>query len=132
MSGRYTGRMARLRDIVIDCERAAPLARFWAAAVDGYAVRPYDDEEIARLAGLGHTPETDPMVAVDGPGPTLFFQEVPERKTVKNRVHLDLGATDRQAEVDRLLALGATIGTEYDDHTVLLDPEGNEFCIVPA
>jgi hypothetical protein len=121
--------MAGLQAIVIDCERAAPLARFWAAAMDGYAVRPYDDEEIARLAGLGHTPDTDPMVAVDGPGPTLHFQEVPERKTVKNRVHLDLTTADPRAECDRLVTLGAMVATEYDDHTLMLDPEGNEFCV---
>lgn len=122
--------MAGLRDIVVDCSRAAPLARFWAAALDGYQVRPYDEEEIARLAGLGYTPDTDPTVAVDGPGPTLFFQEVPEPKAAKNRLHLDLSAPDRRAETERLVALGASVFKEYDGHTTLLDPEGNEFCVL--
>jgi hypothetical protein len=49
--------MARLKDIVIDADHPAALARFWAAALDGYEIAPYDDEEVARLAGLGLTPE---------------------------------------------------------------------------
>src|SRR5262245_24587199 len=122
--------MAGLRDVVVDCSRAAPLARFWAEVLDGYDIRPYDEEEIARLAGLGYTPETDPTVAVDGPGPTWFFQEVPEPKPGKNRVHLDLSAPDRAAETERLVALGASVFKEYEGHTTLLDPEGNEFCLV--
>jgi glyoxalase superfamily protein len=122
--------MARLNSIVVDCTRAAPLARFWADALDDYDVRPYDDEEIARLAGLGYTPETDPTVAVDGPGPTWFFQEVPEPRLGKNRLHLDLSAPDRAAETERLVALGASVFATYDGHTTLLDPQGNEFCIV--
>lgn len=59
--------MAQLSPIVIDCERPALLARFWAAALDGFEVRRYDDAEVARLGALGFTPETDPTVIVDGP-----------------------------------------------------------------
>ncbi|SDU36925.1 VOC family protein [Jiangella alkaliphila] len=121
--------MAALREIVIDCEHAPSLARFWAAVLDDYEVLPYDDAEIARLAALGLTPETDPTVGVGGPGPTLFFQQVPEPKTVKNRVHLDVEAPDQQAEVDRLLALGATVHSVHERWTTMLDPEGNEFCV---
>ncbi|CAM3486180.1 VOC family protein [Occultella aeris] len=121
--------MATLREIVIDCRDAPALARFWAAALDGYEVRAYDDAEVARLAGLGLTPETDPTVAVDGPGPTLFLQQVPEAKTVKNRVHVDLSASDRSAEVVRLVDLGARVVAQQDGWTVLGDPEGNEFCV---
>lgn len=121
--------MAVLREIVVDCEHAPSLARFWAAVLDGYDVLPYDDAEVARLAALGLTPETDPTVAVGGPGPTLFFQQVPERKTVKNRVHMEVEAADRQAEVDRLLALGATVFAVRERWTTMLDPEGNEFCV---
>ena len=58
--------MGVLRAIVIDCNKAPDLARFWASVIDGYAIRPYDDAEIARLALLGLTPATDPTVAVDG------------------------------------------------------------------
>jgi len=121
--------MAALREIVVDCADAPSLARFWAAVLDGYDVLPYDDAEIARLAGLGLTPDTDPTVGVTGPGPTLFFQQVPEPKTVKNRVHVDVEAPDRAAEVDRLVAVGASVHSVHERWTVLLDPEGNEFCV---
>jgi hypothetical protein len=116
-------------DIVIDSVHPAKLARFWASALPGYAVRPYDDEEIERLASLGFTPDTDPSVAIDGPGPTIFFQRVAEPTTGRNRIHLDLRGGSRPAEVDRLLSLGATVRDEHDDHTVMLDPEGNQFCV---
>ena len=121
--------MGVLKDIVIDCRRAPRLARFWAGFFDGYAVRAYDEAEIARLASLGLSPESDPNVAVDGPGPTLFFQEVPELKVAKNRLHLDIEVRDRPTEVARLTADGATVIAQFDTWTVLLDPEGNEFCL---
>jgi hypothetical protein len=122
--------MARLRDIVIDSTHPAALARFWAEALDGYAIRPYDAAEIARLAELGLTPETDPAVAVDGPGPTLWLQQRAEPKRARNRVHVDLApAGERAVEVARLCALGARVRDELHNHTVLLDPEGNEFCV---
>lgn len=121
--------MADLAEIVFDSLEPAQLARFWAAALHGYAVRPYDAAEIERLASLGFTPETDPSVAVDGPGPTLFFQRVGEPKTLRNRVHLDLTTADRVDEVARLTELGAHVRDEHDTFTVMLDPEGNEFCV---
>ena len=121
--------MGVLRDIVIDCRRAPTLARFWASLIDGYAVRAYDEAEVARLASQGLSPESDPTVAVDGPGPTLFFQEVPEPKVAKNRLHLDIEVRDRPVEVDRLTANGATVIAQFDSWTVLQDPEGNEFCL---
>lgn len=122
--------MGRLKEIVIDADVPSRLAQFWAAAVDGYAVRAYDDEEIARLAALGLTPETDPSVMVDGPGPTLCFQLRTGPRPWRNRVHLDIAAADRRAEVDRLIGLGAKILREADGYTVLRDPEGNPFCVV--
>jgi hypothetical protein len=115
--------------VVIDCRRTEALARFWAGVMEGYAVRAYDDAEVARLASMGFTPATDPTVAVDGPGPTLFFQEVGEGRTSKNRVHLDIEVSDRKAQVDRLTAQGATVISQFDTWTVLQDPEGNEFCL---
>lgn len=121
--------MARIREIVIDSVHPAALARFWAAALDGYAVRAYDAAEIARLAAMGRTPERDPSVAVDGPGPTLFFQESARRKRGRNRVHLDIAGSRRSDEVQRLCALGATVRDERDRFTVMQDPEGNEFCV---
>lgn len=122
--------MAKLREIVFDCARPSVLARFWAAVLDGYAVRAYDAAEIARLAALGLTPEADPAVLVDGPGPILCFQQMPGRKTARNRVHLDVAVPDRGREVARLTALGATVARETESYTVMRDPEGNEFCVV--
>jgi glyoxalase superfamily protein len=122
--------MARLREIVFDSLEPAKLARFWAQALDGYAVRPYDDAELARLAALGLTPETDPSVLVDGPGPLLCFQRVSQRKVTRNRLHLDVAAPDRAREVARLTALGASFVREAAGYTVLRDPEGNELCVV--
>jgi hypothetical protein len=121
--------MIELSEIVFDSLHPAGLARFWAAALEGYEVRSYDGAEIARLAALGLTPETDPAVAVDGPGPTLFFQRTGEAKSARNRVHLDLVGADRRIEVARLEALGATVRDVHAHHTVMLDPEGNEFCV---
>jgi hypothetical protein len=121
--------MATMREIVFDCEHPAVLARFWAAAIDGYAVRPYDEAEIRRLASLGRSPETDPTVMVDGPGASLCFQEVSEAKLGKNRVHLDLGCADHHAEAERLVRLGASVQAVHERHTVMIDPEGNEFCV---
>ena len=122
--------MARITEIVIDARHPAQLARFWAKALEGYAVRPYDGAEVKRLADRGRTPETDPAVAVDGPGPTLFFQENDEPKRARNRVHLDLRGPSRSLEVERLIGLGAEVRDEHDGHTTLLDPEGNEFCVL--
>lgn len=124
--------MARLHDIVFDCAHPASTARFWAAALDGYAVAPYDDAELARLRSLGiFSTEDDPTVLVEAAdaGPRLFFQRVPEAKTVKNRVHLDLLAADPETEIQRLTALGASVQTRYTDHILMADPEGNEFCL---
>ncbi len=126
--------MARLHDIVIDCSRPAATARFWAAALDGYAVAPYDDAELARLRAQGiEDPEDDPTVLVEphGGGPRLWCQLVPEPKRVKNRLHLDLVSTDPEAEIHRLVGLGASTLARHDDHCVLADPEGNEFCLFP-
>ena len=120
--------MAILREIVFDCRHPAALARFWAAALEDYEVRPYDAEEIARLAALGLTPETDPVVMVDGPGPILCFQ-IGEAGSGRNRLHLDLTTEDRQAEVGRLVELGARHVRDADGFVVLEDPEGTRFCL---
>jgi hypothetical protein len=119
---------ARLKEIVFDCAHPASLARFWCALVAGYAIRAYDDEEVARLAALGFTPETDPSVMVDGPGPSLCFHKV-ERGRVQGRIHLDLEVEDRDVERVRALGLGASVIREADGYTVLADPEGNHFCL---
>jgi len=95
-------------------------------------VRRYDDDEIARLASLGYIPETDPSVILDGPHVEICFQQVEIEQRLKTPVHLDIEATDRQAEVERLVALGATVKEQFSSHTWMLDPDGHDFCIVTA
>ncbi|MFC8078092.1 VOC family protein [Streptomyces sp. NPDC057307] len=113
---------SRVRHVTIDSADAYRLGTFWAEVL-GTAVdaddKPGDDEV---------------LVAADGI--TLLFVEVPEPKSVKNRVHVDLEPQDRtrEEEIERLLALGATL---VEDHRVpdgrgwatLADIEGNEFCV---
>jgi hypothetical protein len=125
--------MAELHDIVFDCQHPASVARFWAAALDGYAVAPYDEAELARLRENGiFDVNDDPSVLVeraDGGGARLFFQLVPEPKTVKNRVHVDLLADDLATESRRLVDLGARELSDHDGFRVFADIEGNEFCL---
>ena len=122
--------MAQLRDIVIDCSHPASLARFWAAALDGYSIAPYDSEELARLLSLGiNDIEDDPSVLVEGPGPRLFLQRVPEPKVVKTRVHLDLRAPDVEQEAARLVSIGASVIERFESHVTMADPQGTEFCL---
>ena len=128
-----TGVMARFADVVIDCARPAVVARFWAEMLDGYAVAPYDEDELARLRAVGvDDPEDDPTVLVEGAAtsPRLWFQRVPEAKVVKNRVHVDLRADDLDIEVGRLVGLGArVVHPERNGLVVMADVEGNEFCV---
>ena len=126
-------RVARLHDIVVDCRHPSSLARFWAGALEGYQVAPYDEPELRRLAETGvDDPDADPTVLVEsGPGrPRFFFVLVPEGKVVKNRLHLDLTADDPPLEVARLRGLGATVLQEFPGWTQMADPEGNEFCVL--
>ena len=108
--------------IIVDADDPQRLGRWWAEAlgwvvVDGnpveFEIRPQPD----RLPGL-------------------LFAHVPERKAIKNRLHLDFRPDDQQAEVDRLLELGATsvdVGQSgAEPWVVLADPEGNEFCVLSA
>ena len=109
--------------ITIDCHDAQKVASFWSAAFDA----PLDPEPAPSqfFASLGRSnPDADV---------TMMFINVPESKTIKNRMHLDLQADDREAEVDRLVGLGATLVHDKDEWavrwTTLTDPEGNEFCV---
>jgi predicted enzyme related to lactoylglutathione lyase len=113
---------ARLYTVVIDSEDPAVLARFWAEVLDWKIVYEQPDEVVIAQA--------------EDTYPGLVFGSVPERKQVKNRLHIDLAPEDRDAEVERVVALGATradIG-QNDEVTwvVLADPEGNEFCVLSA
>ena len=133
--------------VAIDCADPHRLADFWAAAL-GYEIE-HNDEQIRSIIEAGYAGEADVMerdghlvwrtaVAANDPGgtlPRLLFQQVPEEKTVKNRVHLDLRVGDdrRQAEVERLVGLGASRlwdGRQGPQTWVTMaDPEGNEFCV---
>ena len=117
--------VARLMDIVFDCAYAPALARWWVRVLEGYTIAPY---------GPGDPdPDEDPTVLLlPGPegGPRIWFTQVPEHKTAKNRVHLDLNAEDPVAELARLIGLGARMLWETDGLTVLADPEDNEFCLL--
>ena len=73
------------------------------------------------------------MVLVDGPGPSLCFQQVgadARPGAAHGRLHLDVSVADRAREVARLRSLGAGLVREERDYTVLADPEGNRFCVV--
>jgi hypothetical protein len=127
--------MATIRDIVFDARHSTSRARFWAAALDGYDVAPYDEAELERLRGEGiddHEYDSTVLVEPAGEGPRLWFQRVPEPRIAKSRVHLDLTADDVDAEVERLVALGATRLAHQPTPSlvVFLDPEGNDFCLL--
>lgn len=140
--------------ITVDCADPAALVAFWSAAL-GYAVEPppaghatWREHRLAQgvpEAELGDADCADAIVDPSGAGPRIRFRRVPERKTVRNRLRLDLGVggasplVRRQALVDaevaRLVGLGATVlgrvPAEARDHdsVVLADPEGNELCV---
>jgi predicted enzyme related to lactoylglutathione lyase len=113
--------------IVIDAADPSRLAAFWAAALGWEVAADEPDEAFVAPAGFNY-PSTAAL--------PLVFVPVRDLKTAKNRVHLDLATTSdehRAAEVDRLLALGATradIGQGKVPFEVLADPEGNEFCVL--
>jgi hypothetical protein len=140
--------------LVIDCAAPEPLARFWAEALYYVLATPPADfdtwDDFYRSIGV---PEemlsggTDVIVDPRGEGPRIWFQIVPDQKSVKNRLHIDVNASgDRgsslevrrervEAEAARLVALGATrlqtLVDEGMDHyaVAMTDPEGNEFDI---
>lgn len=112
----------RLRAVTIDASDPQGLARFWSDVTGREIITPMPD--LARLAS--ETPG----------GPVLLFLHVPEDKTVKDRIHLDLETRDRATEGSRVIALGATFHSEVkgSEHqwTVRQDPERNEFCIIQS
>jgi len=105
--------------VVVDAQDPVALGRWWASAL-GWVVA-FDNPDEFEIR-----PSADQM-------PGLLFGPVPEKKTIKNRLHLDFRPDDQAAEVDRLLALGARrvdIGQGEQPWVVLADPEGNEFCVL--
>jgi predicted enzyme related to lactoylglutathione lyase len=112
---------ATLEHITFDCDDALDVATFWSAALDR-ALDPDGSREFASI-GLGG----------EASAPAWLFVRVPEGKSAKNRVHVDLAAPDPEAEIDRLVGLGAVRIGDVEESgarwTVLHDPEGNEFCL---
>lgn len=148
---RYAGSMATLRQVQVtfDCAEPERVARFWCEVL-GYVVPPpppgFDSWE-ALNRSLPTQQQGSAFACVDptGAGPRLFFQRVPERKVVKNRVHLDVRVgtglvgeerlTALEAESARLVELGATqvhvlrADGINESCIVMQDVEGNEFCL---
>lgn len=143
--------MATQVQVVIDCADPGRLSRFWAQALGYQLQNPPPGfatwEAFLRARGVPESQwnAASAVVDPDGRGPRIYFQRVPEPKSVKNRVHLDLNVGGGHAtaekvrrhriaeEVARLQTLGATQLREVDDHSgycvVMHDPEGNEFCV---
>ena len=138
--------------VTFDCADPSALAGFWAEAL-GYELppppAPFESWE-QTLDAWGVPPDQrnsrSAIVDPDGRGPRVFFQQVPEGKTVKNRVHLDVRAApglegeERMARLEdegaRLVGLGATRLERFEPgqaasngYLVMRDPEGNEFCL---
>ena len=115
-----------LKHVTFDSHDALTVATFWAAAL-GYELIGEPTGAFAVVGGLS-MPEDHPL---------LMFSTVPEGKSLKNRVHLDLEADGEvEDEVARLEALGATRLEDKAEWnfqwTIMADPEGNEFCVAPA
>ena len=122
--------MGAIHEIVFDCHQPKALAQFWATLLDGYDMRPQDDNELARLADMGLDPADLRSVMLDGPGPSLCFQNVEGQQPDNNRVHFEIAVPNRAGEVARLQANGAEIERVLPTYTVMKDPEGNQFCLV--
>ncbi|WP_019634013.1 VOC family protein [Actinomadura atramentaria] len=107
----------KVTNVVYDCTDLDEMARFWSALI-GMKETSRDEDWI----------DLEPLEG----GPILSFQLVPEGKTVKNRVHLDLAVPDVTAAAERARSLGATLAVEPDPgqaFQVWRDPQGNEFCL---
>ena len=116
--------------VAFDCADALVVGRFWSAAVG----RPLDGGATSGFASIGfrgrRTEEGWASVDRDA-DPTWLFAQVSEPKTVKNRMHVDVGAADPEADIARLVGLGATRLADRSEYgyswTLMSDPEGNEF-----
>ena len=116
----------RQGEIVIDCADHEVVVPFWAAAL-GWERRDVNEQYVVLLP-----PAADREA--DGPRALpLLFQKVPEPKSSKNRMHIDFRSEDRALEIARLVSLGAHEGPTRSlgtlTWTVMVDPEGNEFCV---
>lgn len=121
---------SRFTELIVDCREPRRLAEFWCAVL-GYEIIE-DRGDLVEISGWKPTAEA----FRDAPmAPTIVFLTVPESKTVKNRLHIDVSPIDcgQDEEVERLLVLGARridIGQGEQSWVVLADPEGNEFCVL--
>jgi Glyoxalase-like domain len=118
----------KIQCLTIDSKDPEALAQFWASVLN---------YEVTYRSPEDQTEDREVVISQPGdPDSDLLFLQVPDEKVVKNRYHLDLRPEDRDAEVERVLGLGATrvdIGQGPDvTWVVLADPEGNEFCILRA
>jgi len=123
--------------LVVDCLDVKKQAAWWAEALDWRIIFETDDECVIIPSWVDETALRDLPWERRGPG--MVFVPVPEGKTVKNRLHIDLAphtSQDRDAEIARLESLGARradVGQPADTSwTVLTDPEGNEFCVLSS
>lgn len=121
--------MGAIHEIVFDCAEPAVLAPFWANLLEGYALRETQTDQALSLA-LGLDPDVPTIMVIDGPGPSICFQNVNGQRPDNNRVHFDVQVGDRAAEVERLKAAGATVDRVLPTYTVMRDPEGNQFCLI--
>jgi hypothetical protein len=133
--------MAFLGNITFACESPVELSEFWEAAL-GYVRPTFPAEFEARIQEQIDAGELDPtgwamLRHPEGIGPNLLFHRRPKSPTESIPIHLDLGSPEPDAEIERLVALGATV-VETKSHviagltetwTVLRDPEGNGFCV---
>jgi Glyoxalase-like domain len=111
---------AVIKSVSFDAADALALARFWAAVLGSDV----DEDSTAGKAFVE---------AAGWAGPNIWFTQVPEPKTAKNRVHFDLRAPGPLAdEVARLEGLGAVVLRRLPHNVVMADPEGNEFCVEPG
>ena len=136
--------------VTFDAAEPEKLAEFWGLAL-GYVAEPPPEgfeswEDFAGSAGIPEAEWGEVASRIDpaGEGPRLYFQRVPEAKTAKNRVHLDVRVAGREVrgeerkqlvseKVEQLVEAGATLAWKNDGDQsgsiVLRDPEGNEFCV---
>lgn len=122
--------MGAIHEIVFDCDQPKVLASFWAELLEGYAIRQQDATNTALIAALGLESDEAATILVDGPGPSLCFQNVDGQRPDNNRVHFDVQVSDRPGEVERLKQSGASVERVLPTYTIMRDPEGNQFVLV--
>ncbi len=138
VAGTIAGMPLRWYTVVVDCHDIAAQSRWWAQTLGWKLIYEADDEVVIIPPHMSEQPIED-LATWLAAGQAMIFVTVPEGKSVKNRLHLDLAphtTQDRDAEIAALLARGATrvdVGqTGAESWTVLADPEGNEFCVLSA